>query len=271
MPPHTYTRSHSRIFLSFSWKFFLRLFFSCFARRKIDDKQRVFACITRTIHSRLTPSVACSRQMTAETRTESFHVVFLPSFGFRIDAIKDHKLDCYWGFFIILFMPFYMLRLNKINPTSDQRVVARGNGKWFEGRKIEECKRPRVVINRCKVLLDIDFWLQWVRSQLCCIEAKLKYDDSDFLGSSLYINGSRRKVVFLEAKTKLRKQKLFFKERYSRGNANIKKKWNERKAGRIVSLKFIRQSFPSRRIMQKRKEGEKIQLTWKWNAKAANE
>lgn len=59
--------------------------------------------------------------MTAENRKEkrkfSVFFSFSHSFSSSCDAIKDHKLDCYWGFFIILFISFYMLRLNKIKST----------------------------------------------------------------------------------------------------------------------------------------------------------
>ena len=115
-----------------TWKFSLwfHFFFGCFASRKIDDEQRLFS-----LHHTHFFSPPRRREFSwddgrKKTRRKKIFFLFFPphSFGFSFDAIKDHKLDCYWGFFIILFISFYMLRLNKINPASDLCML-----KWRSG------------------------------------------------------------------------------------------------------------------------------------------
>jgi hypothetical protein len=107
--------------------------------RRIDDKQR----LAPHTHSLIPPSldVAYSHEMTAEKQKRKFSVYFFSLIPFRLSvcAIKDHKLDCYWGFFIILFISFYMLRLNKINLASDL-CVGIEVAVWREGKKTDRKK-----------------------------------------------------------------------------------------------------------------------------------
>lgn len=100
--------THAHVVSLPSWKFSSlfssHFFFSClcFARRIIDDKHR-FRCTTHSHHKRRIFSWDDGGNITDENKRRIFSFLLASRFfSFPFDAIKDHKLDCYWGFFYYL-------------------------------------------------------------------------------------------------------------------------------------------------------------------------